>query len=123
MSFAMDPSSNLSSATTYLSEQFIDLWPSSWSGPTLLVILIGYVALCSSLRFRRVNSVRSHYGFNDRAHLGRMTNEEAFQIAKGFISYDCPLFYDLGLRVALFRVLPMLLIVKMRPAGKLVEIC
>lgn len=67
---------------------------------------LGYVGLCSALRFQRINSLQKKYGFTTRESLSRMTNDEAQQISLMAAQYEFPLFYDLALRVALFRVSP-----------------
>lgn len=67
---------------------------------------LGYVGLCSALRFQRINRLQKKYGFTTRESLSRMTNDEAQQISLMAAQYEFPLFYDLALRVALFRVSP-----------------
>ncbi|KAM5351262.1 hypothetical protein ACJ41O_003985 [Fusarium nematophilum] len=85
------------------------LRPTSWSGSIFLTGFIGYVLLCSLLRFWRIKSVLSRYGFHDRKSLGRMTNQEAHEIAKNTIYLEFPLFYDLSVRLALFENIGTLL--------------
>lgn len=63
-----------------------------------------YVLLCQLLRFRRVKNMQSHYGFTDRASLSRMTNDEAHAISKKISQLEFPTIYELGVRVALFKV-------------------
>lgn len=76
----------------------------SWT-KILTVSSISYVVLCSLLRFRRIKNVQSRYNFPDRASLARMTNQEAHEIVRTVIYYEFPLFYDLSLRFALFKVM------------------
>lgn len=66
--------------------------------------LVGYASLCSALRFRRVNGFKAKHGFHDRESLSQMTNEQAHSIVNAAGSKEFPLFYDLALRVALFKV-------------------
>lgn len=77
--------------------------PASWR-TILIVSSVSYVALCSLLRFRRINNVRSRYNFPDRESLSRMSNQEAHEILKVIVYFEFPTFYDLALRFALFRV-------------------
>ncbi|KAI8678826.1 MPAB-Lcp-cat domain-containing protein [Fusarium keratoplasticum] len=83
---------------------FLSVQPSSWSGPVLVGAFLGYAALCSIFRFRRINALQSRLGFHDRKSLGRMTNEEAHQIVRNIANFEFPLFYDLSVRLALFEV-------------------
>ncbi|OAA64126.1 hypothetical protein LEL_10646 [Akanthomyces lecanii RCEF 1005] len=79
--------------------------PQGWVSYPVLVVagLLVYTATCSLVRFRRIANTRAKYGFHDRASLRRMTNEEAHQIVKQLASLEAPTFYDLALRMALFR--------------------
>ncbi|KAF4975839.1 hypothetical protein FZEAL_7428 [Fusarium zealandicum] len=97
------PSANASTSLTNAPDFFKVLRPASWSGPVLLTALLGYVILCSLLRFRRINSLRSRYGFHERASLGGMTNQDAHEIVKNVFYFEFPLFYDLSVRLALFE--------------------
>ena len=99
-----EPGLNSSSSAGFHSDLLTSFAPTSFSGPVLLGIFLGYVALCSLVRFSRVNSLRSKFGFHDRASLGRMTNQNAFEIVKVMANLEFPLFYDLGTRLALFEV-------------------
>ena len=80
--------------------------PQGWVSYSVLAVagLLVYTATCSLVRFRRIANTRAKYGFHDRASLRRMTNEEAHQIVKQLASLEAPTFYDLALRMALFRV-------------------
>ncbi|KAH7023779.1 hypothetical protein EDB80DRAFT_807901 [Ilyonectria destructans] len=74
----------------------------SW--PALILLgFASYAALCSLLRFRRLQWVRARYGYTDRASLARMTNQDAHEISKSLIYLEFPLFYDLSVRLALFE--------------------
>lgn len=99
-----EPGLNNSTSEGFNSDLFTSFAPTSISGPVLLGIFLGYVALCSLVRFSRVNSLRSKFGFHDRASLSRMTNQSAFEIVKVMANLEFPLFYDFGTRLALFEV-------------------
>lgn len=75
------------------------------AAPYLIGGFIGYVALCSALRFRRVNSLEARLGFKTRESLARMTIAEAQMISKQMMYYEFPIFYDLSLRLALLKVI------------------
>ncbi|KAI1052329.1 hypothetical protein LB507_007765 [Fusarium sp. FIESC RH6] len=98
-----EPGLNSSSSAGFHSDLLTSFAPTSISGPVLLGIFVGYVALCSLVRFSRVNSLRFKFGFHDRASLGQMTNQNAFEIVKVMANLEFPLFYDLGTRLALFE--------------------
>lgn len=72
--------------------------------PYLLGGLVGYVALCSALRFRRINSTQARLGLKTRESLARMTIAEAQMISKQMMYWEFPIFYDLSLRLALLKV-------------------
>ncbi|KAI5465485.1 hypothetical protein BGZ63DRAFT_479229 [Mariannaea sp. PMI_226] len=104
----MDPSisAGLSSpnASASANNRGDSLFQSKLSWATLiLVVVIGYISLCSLLRFRRINYLRTRYKFDNRASLARMTNQDAFEIARNVIYLEFPLFYDLATRLALFE--------------------
>jgi hypothetical protein len=83
-----------------VSDQSLPLsWPS-----TLILISLGYLALCSMLRFQRINRLQNRLGFTDRLSLNRMTVADAQEILRTSINYDFPLIYDLSLRFALIKV-------------------
>lgn len=65
---------------------------------------VSYVCLCSALRFRRVNGLRSKYGFKDRKSLSRMTNEEAYEISRAITVYEFPMLYNLSLHFGGLKV-------------------
>lgn len=99
-----------------LSSTFAHLWPEPNAVltsrlPFVALLLVGYVTLCSSLRFKRVESLQRKFGFQSRNSLGRMTNDQARDIVYSFASYEFPMFYDLAMRVALFRVCCLLKII------------
>lgn len=66
--------------------------------------LVGYVSLCSALRFRRINRLQAKYKYTSRDSLASMTVEDAQVITNYMIKYEHTLFYDLALRLALLRV-------------------
>lgn len=108
----MDAHMSVASMSTSSSAGFQSDWitsfsPTSISGPVLLGLFLGYVSLCSLLRFSRINSLVSKLGFHDRASLGRMTNQNAFEIVKTMANLEFPLMYDLATRLALFEVCPI----------------
>lgn len=72
--------------------------------PYLIGGFMSYVALCSALRFRRVNGTVARMGFKTRESLARMTIAEAQIISKQMMYYEFPIFYDLSLRLALLKV-------------------
>ncbi|KAG8665598.1 hypothetical protein FPOAC2_10675 [Fusarium poae] len=94
---------NASSSAPFQSDLLSRFSPTSISGPVLLGLFLGYVALCSLLRFSRINSLLSKYGYHDRASLSRMTNQDAFEIVKTMANLEFPLLYDLATRLALFE--------------------
>lgn len=65
--------------------------------------VVGYLSLCSALRFQRVRRMQSRLKFTDRRSLSRMTVENAQEILKASINLDCPLIYDFSLRLALIK--------------------
>lgn len=79
----------------------------AWGGLTFAssaaLVLVGYALLCSLLRFRRLNYMRSRFNYPDRASLAHMTNQDAYDIIKITTCYEFPFFYDLGLRFALLK--------------------
>lgn len=76
----------------------------SWPALFLLGFTSYDAALCSLLRFRRIEDVRSPYPYAARASLARMANQDIPEIAKSPTSLKFPLFYDLSVRLALFKV-------------------
>ncbi|KAH6606832.1 c6 finger domain-containing [Trichoderma cornu-damae] len=75
--------------------------------PWLLCLVAGliacYAVLCSSVRFRRLNTMRKRLNFPDRESLSRMTNEDAQKIVHNLAVYEFPLLYDFSLRYAIFK--------------------
>ncbi|KAF4967184.1 hypothetical protein FSARC_5217 [Fusarium sarcochroum] len=98
-----DLNSNASASESLHTDSSVIFAPTSWSGPIILGVFLGYVTLCSLVRFSRVNSLQSRLGFKDRASLSRMTNQDAFEIVNSIAQFDFPLFYDLAVRLALFE--------------------
>ena len=72
--------------------------------PYLIASLIGYVTLCTALRHRRIKNFQKKMGFTDRASLSRMSVHQARAILGNMYHWEFPLFYDVSLRLALFRV-------------------
>ncbi|PTB66320.1 hypothetical protein BBK36DRAFT_1118662 [Trichoderma citrinoviride] len=66
-----------------------------------------YAALCSSLRFRRLKTMRKQLNYPDRESLSRMTNEDAQKIVNIISIYEFPTLYDFSLRYAIFRTYAM----------------
>ncbi|KAM3427471.1 hypothetical protein NHJ13734_008965 [Beauveria thailandica] len=79
--------------------------PQGWISYLVLTVtgLLVYAVVCSVFRFRRIRKTRAEYGFHNGASLGHMTNEQAHHIVKQLASLEAPTFFDLALRVALFR--------------------
>ncbi|KAI6783930.1 uncharacterized protein J7T54_001806 [Emericellopsis cladophorae] len=71
--------------------------------PYLIASLIGYVTLCTALRHRRITNFQKKMGFTDRASLSLMSVYQAQAIARNMYYWEFPLFYDVSLRIALFR--------------------
>ncbi|RFU72813.1 c6 finger domain-containing [Trichoderma arundinaceum] len=74
--------------------------------PWLLYSVAGatfYAILCSTVRFRRLNSMRKRFNFPDRESLSRMTNEDAQKIVHQMSTFEFPLLYDFSLRYAVFK--------------------
>lgn len=80
-----------------------DLWEYGYV-PMVVVGLIGYVGLCSLLRYRRVNALQEQFGLTDRKSLSQMTNEQARQICMKLADSEFPYFYNMALQVALMKV-------------------
>lgn len=68
------------------------------------ILLLGYLALVRSLRYRREASMRKKFNFPNRASMARMTNDEAQEIIKYVAGYEMPHMQILGLEFALFKV-------------------
>ncbi|OTA08042.1 hypothetical protein A9Z42_0089650 [Trichoderma parareesei] len=62
-----------------------------------------YAVLCSSLRFRRLRTMRKRLNYPDRESLSRMTNEDAQKIVYYLSIYEFPVLYDFSLRYAIFK--------------------
>ncbi|KZL85665.1 hypothetical protein CI238_10155 [Colletotrichum incanum] len=89
-------------ASSFLS--YITLMPKALASTTMAVALIaGWVALCASLRFRRITNLRKQMGFTDRGSLARMTNDQAQLILKNVIEFEFPKMYLLSLQFAIFK--------------------
>ncbi|KAF6831322.1 hypothetical protein CMUS01_07395 [Colletotrichum musicola] len=69
----------------------------------LAALFSGWVILCASLRFRRINNLQKHLGYTDRASLARMTNHDANIILKNMVEFEFPRFYTLALQFAIFK--------------------
>lgn len=77
--------------------------PLSWTSLVGLGLL-GYVSLCSVLRFQRIRHLQSRLNYPDRQSLSRMTVSDAQEILNSIAKHDCPTMYDFSLRLALIRV-------------------
>jgi len=75
----------------------------SWS-PYLVTALLGYVGLCSLLRFRRRDAMAKKFNFPDRASFARMTTVEAQAITQVLAELEFPKLYELSIQFALFKV-------------------
>lgn len=83
---------------------YFSCWPQAISMPVLVGLVLGYLAICSSLRFWRINRLQRKMGFNDRASLARMSSDEAQLILRHIMEYEFPMFYELALQFAIFKV-------------------
>lgn len=84
-------------------ERFLPALYSSWASMAVLALL-AYMGLCSFLRFKRHQSLKSQLGFADRRSLSRMTVPDAQRVMADITTLEFPLMYDLSLRFALIKV-------------------
>lgn len=75
----------------------------SWVSVAVVGVL-GYLTLCQALRFRHIKALQAQLNYPDRASLSRMTVHDAQKIINFLYYQEFPLFYDLSLRFALFKV-------------------
>lgn len=75
-------------------------WPTT---SVLAALLVGWVFLCASLRFRRIDNLQKRLGYTDRASLARMTNNDAQVILQNIIEFEFPKLYLLSLQFAIFK--------------------
>lgn len=68
------------------------------------VMVLAYVMLCSSLRFRRVRRMKKRLNNPDRKALSEMTNVEAQSIISELYQYEFPMVFLKSLQFALFKV-------------------
>ncbi|KAJ5291250.1 hypothetical protein N7478_000501 [Penicillium angulare] len=76
--------------------------PKEWL-PYALGLLIGYPLLVRSLRYKRLNDMKKKYKFPTRESMGKMTDEEAYEIQKQIGTLEFPFMYVKALQFALFR--------------------
>ncbi|KAL0929655.1 uncharacterized protein CTRU02_215297 [Colletotrichum truncatum] len=86
--------------------------------PMLAALLAGWIVLCASLRFRRINNLQKRLGYTDRASLARMTNNDAHVIIRNMIEFEFPKFYTLALQFGLFKTYGISTISKLIVATK-----
>lgn len=96
-------SSNMTTQAAVNNRYDSPVYQVSWS-MALALTLVAYATACSFLRFRRFKDVHARFKYPDRESFSRMTNEDAQAIVHTMSSWECPLFFDLGLRYALFKV-------------------
>ncbi|UNI14016.1 hypothetical protein JDV02_000700 [Purpureocillium takamizusanense] len=95
---------SLSSPTQQQHQQQAMMMRMMFSWPAALTLaLVVYVTACSFLRFRRLRGLHARFKYPDRESLSRMTAEDAQAIVHTMSSWECPLFFDLALRYALFK--------------------
>ncbi|OLN96963.1 hypothetical protein CCHL11_07431 [Colletotrichum chlorophyti] len=83
---------------------YVSMMLNSWTVvSTTVLLLAGWVALCASLRFRRIDNLQIRLGYTDRASLARMTNDDAQIILKNMIEFEFPKLYVLSLQFAIFK--------------------
>ncbi|GJN77226.1 hypothetical protein PLIIFM63780_000716 [Purpureocillium lilacinum] len=95
-------SSNMTTQAAVNNRYDSPVYQVSWS-MALALTLVAYATACSFLRFRRFKDVHARFKYPDRESFSRMTNEDAQAIVHTMSSWECPLFFDLGLRYALFK--------------------
>lgn len=69
-----------------------------------LLGLGSYLALASSLRFRRRNKMQKAYPYRTREAMGKMTDYDAWAIQKQMLQMEFPFIILKSLQFALFRV-------------------
>lgn len=69
-----------------------------------LLGLGGYLALASTLRFQRCQSLHRKYPYKTRDSMGKMTDKDAFTIQKTILQMEFPFIVLKSLQFALFRV-------------------
>lgn len=77
-------------------------FPSQWLSYALGLIVV-YPFLIASLRFRRLRQLHRKYPYT-RETLGKMTDDEAFEIQKVVATLEFPLLFARSLQSALFKV-------------------
>lgn len=68
-----------------------------------LTTLIAYIALCHTLRFRRLKALQQKYGFGPSRPLSTMTDQEAYEVQTEIAEVEFPSLFEKGLQLALFR--------------------
>lgn len=82
-------------------------WP--WAGIVVLAIIL-YVSLCTTLRSRQMRAIRSKFGYTTRASFANMTVDDAYQIQRWLAEQEFPKVFSASVFFALFKVKPFLLI-------------
>lgn len=96
---AIPSNSNHSPDFSMLSFATLTSWPS------LATILVLYVVLCRSLRFRHERALLRRFSkYKDRASMSSMSNDEATEIMRPLIIYEFPTLYNSSLQFAIFKV-------------------
>lgn len=67
-------------------------------------LLIAYMVLCRSLRYRRRDAMHRKFDFPDRASLSKMTTDQAYEIMKYVSELEFPKLYSLSVHFGIFQV-------------------
>ncbi|KAL8879257.1 MAG: hypothetical protein Q9198_003099, partial [Flavoplaca austrocitrina] len=70
---------------------------------TCLLLLLLYPLLVAYLRYDRLRSTQKHYGYTTRPSLGRMTDDDAYEIQLSIAQLEFPFTFQKALQFALFR--------------------
>ncbi|KAI0855322.1 hypothetical protein F4860DRAFT_496775 [Xylaria cubensis] len=92
---------------TYPGDMDVWFWPSlgHFSTPTggISVLVILYVILCTTLRFRQMRAIAKKFGYNTRASFANMTVDDAYQIQKWLAEQEFPKVFSASVFFALFK--------------------
>ena len=77
--------------------------PNSRVLETCLLLLLLYPLLVAYLRYNRLQSTQKHYGYTTRPSLGRMTDDDAYEIQLSIAQLEFPFTFQKALQFALFR--------------------
>lgn len=75
-------------------------WP--WAGIVVLAIIL-YVSLCTTLRSRQMRAIRSKFGYTTRASFANMTVDDAYQIQRWLAEQEFPKVFSASVFFALFK--------------------